>query len=99
MEDDEIIGLRKRCDKKSKEFFGYSLITTKYPENNGIHPFVHRVLLDAEKVNGYTRLLKDYLKKHPELLVIFITIFFPALLSSFALNPILKPLLVRRIGL
>ena len=96
-EHDKIISVVKRFEdnKKDGKVAGYSLITEKFPDGYKIHPFVHKLWLDTgEKLNGYGRLCKEYLEKHPELFVLGAMILFPKF--YFFQLPIFKQIILMR---
>lgn len=98
MEDstDKIIAVRKRFDSRNGRHFGYELITERFPYYP--RPFIHKDWLNNpkyENLTTYVRLLKEYLKKHPELLVLLLLWMFPQVELHF---PLLKSLVAKKVG-
>lgn len=98
IEEDEIIEVRKRKTENGK-LYGYTLVTKKYKENSNVRPFVHVDWLNncGERLTPYVKMLKEYLEKHPEALVLILTIIFLQF-PLFKDLSFLKSLLLKKIG-
>lgn len=96
LEEDEIIEVRKRKTTDGR-IFGYELVTREHPDYP--RPFVHKDWLNncGEKITPFVRMLREYIKKHPELFILILISIFPQVPFLKDLS-LLKSLLLKRIG-
>lgn len=92
-EADIITGVKPIRYSKKGDVIGYTLFTERYPDGYKIHPFVHKLMLNGEKLGGYAKLLKEYLEDHPEIIVLVLLAILPISAPAF-----LKSLLIKKLS-